>query len=91
MNSLLCITVLYLKRNVPAVLCYLTVAKALLLLTLNCCFFRVLSRFEDQTDPSDSFALRWGDGSDGGGWMKESKKPEQDVYLSSTITSLDDR
>ncbi|XP_072233255.1 ADP-ribosylation factor GTPase-activating protein 3 isoform X1 [Leuresthes tenuis] len=52
---------------------------------------RVLSRFEDQTDPSDSFALRWGDGGDGGGWMKESKKPEQDFYLSSTITSLDDR
>ncbi|XP_018542593.1 ADP-ribosylation factor GTPase-activating protein 3 [Lates calcarifer] len=52
---------------------------------------RVLSRFEDQTEPSDNFSSRWaGDGGDGGGWMKESKKPEPDFYLSS-ISSLDDR
>ncbi|KAM9705038.1 ADP-ribosylation factor GTPase-activating protein 3 isoform 1-T1 [Menidia menidia] len=52
---------------------------------------RVLSRFEAQTDPSDSFSMRWDDGGNGGGWMKESKKPEPDFYLSSTITSHDER
>ncbi|XP_041833596.1 ADP-ribosylation factor GTPase-activating protein 3 [Melanotaenia boesemani] len=52
---------------------------------------RFLSRFEDQTNTPDSFSLRWGDGSDGGGWMKESKKPEPDFYLSSTTSSFDDR
>ncbi|XP_026219521.1 ADP-ribosylation factor GTPase-activating protein 3 [Anabas testudineus] len=52
---------------------------------------RVLSRFDDQTDVSDSFSSRWGDGGDGGGWMKESKKPEPDFYLTSTISSQDDR
>ncbi|XP_023139445.2 ADP-ribosylation factor GTPase-activating protein 3 [Amphiprion ocellaris] len=52
---------------------------------------RVLSRFEDQTETSDSFSSRWSEGLDGGGWMKESKKPEPDFYLSSTISSLDDR
>uniref|UniRef100_A0A3Q1CWJ4 ADP-ribosylation factor GTPase-activating protein 3 n=1 Tax=Amphiprion ocellaris TaxID=80972 RepID=A0A3Q1CWJ4_AMPOC len=40
---------------------------------------------------SDSFSSRWSEGLDGGGWMKESKKPEPDFYLSSTISSLDDR
>ncbi|XP_015252272.1 PREDICTED: ADP-ribosylation factor GTPase-activating protein 3-like [Cyprinodon variegatus] len=50
------------------------------------------SRFEDQTDSSDSFSTRWGaDDGNGGGWMKESKKPEPDFYLSSTMSSLDDR
>ncbi|XP_029019040.1 ADP-ribosylation factor GTPase-activating protein 3 [Betta splendens] len=49
---------------------------------------RVLSRFEDETETSDSFSSRWGDG---GGWMKESKKPEPDFYLSSVISSQDDR
>uniref|UniRef100_A0A3Q1G7L3 ADP-ribosylation factor GTPase-activating protein 3 n=1 Tax=Acanthochromis polyacanthus TaxID=80966 RepID=A0A3Q1G7L3_9TELE len=52
---------------------------------------RVLSRFEDQTETSDSFSSRWSEGLDGGGWMKDSKKPEPDFYLSSTISSLDDR
>uniref|UniRef100_A0A3Q0QY89 ARF GTPase activating protein 3 n=1 Tax=Amphilophus citrinellus TaxID=61819 RepID=A0A3Q0QY89_AMPCI len=52
---------------------------------------RVLSRFEDQTETSESFSSRWGDGDDGRGWMKESKKSEPDFFLSSTITSLDDR
>ncbi|XP_008287443.1 ADP-ribosylation factor GTPase-activating protein 3 isoform X2 [Stegastes partitus] len=52
---------------------------------------RVLSRFEDQTETSDDFSSRWSEGLDGGGWMKESKKPEPDFYLSSTISSLDDR
>uniref|UniRef100_A0A8C7ZKB1 ADP-ribosylation factor GTPase-activating protein 3 n=1 Tax=Oryzias sinensis TaxID=183150 RepID=A0A8C7ZKB1_9TELE len=49
---------------------------------------RSLSRFEDQ---SDIFSSRWTDGSDGGGWMKESKTPEPDFFMSSTITSFDDR
>ncbi|XP_037551919.1 ADP-ribosylation factor GTPase-activating protein 3 [Nematolebias whitei] len=52
---------------------------------------RVLSRFEDQTEPTDSFSFRWGDGSDGGGWMKESKKPEPDFFMSSIMSSSDDR
>lgn len=53
---------------------------------------RTFSRFEDQTDPSDSFSMRWGsDGGSGEGWMKESKKPESDFYLSSAASSLDDR
>ncbi|KAM4523488.1 ADP-ribosylation factor GTPase-activating protein 3 isoform 1-T1 [Fundulus diaphanus] len=47
------------------------------------------SRFEDQTDTSDGFSVRWG--VDGGGWMRESKKPEPDFYLSSTMSSFDDR
>uniref|UniRef100_A0A7N8XAZ6 ADP-ribosylation factor GTPase-activating protein 3 n=1 Tax=Mastacembelus armatus TaxID=205130 RepID=A0A7N8XAZ6_9TELE len=52
---------------------------------------QLLSRFEDQTETSDSFSSRWGDGSDSGGWMKESKKPEPDIYLSSAISRLDER
>lgn len=52
---------------------------------------RVLTRFEDQSDTSDSFSSRWGDRDDGRGWMKESRKPESDLFLSSTITSFDDR
>ncbi|XP_069020830.1 ADP-ribosylation factor GTPase-activating protein 3 isoform X2 [Embiotoca jacksoni] len=52
---------------------------------------RVLSRFEDQTETSDIFSSRWGEGGDAGGWMKESKKPEPDFYMSSTTSSLDDR
>lgn len=52
---------------------------------------KVLSRFEDQTETSDSFSSRWDDKGEEGGWMKESKKPEPDFFLSSTITSLNDR
>lgn len=52
---------------------------------------RVLTRFEDQSDSIDNFSSRWDDRGEGGGWMKESKKPEPDFFLSSTITSLDDR
>ncbi|XP_030004639.1 ADP-ribosylation factor GTPase-activating protein 3 [Sphaeramia orbicularis] len=52
---------------------------------------RILSRFEDQTEACDNFSSRWGDASEGGGWMKESKKPEPDFYITSTITSVDDR
>ncbi|XP_053200196.1 ADP-ribosylation factor GTPase-activating protein 3 isoform X2 [Scomber japonicus] len=48
-------------------------------------------RMDDQAETSDNFSSGWGDRSDGGGWMKESKKPEPDFFLSSTITSLDDR
>lgn len=54
-------------------------------------FFFFRSRFDNQTDTSDSFSSRWGDGGDGGGWMKESRKPEPDFYLSSAISSQDDR
>ncbi|CAJ1054786.1 ADP-ribosylation factor GTPase-activating protein 3 [Xyrichtys novacula] len=52
---------------------------------------RVSSRFEDQPEFSDKFSSRWDDRSEGGGWMKESKKPEPDFFLSSTISSLDER
>lgn len=52
---------------------------------------RILSRFEDQTEACDNFSSRWGETSEGGGWMKESKKPEPDFYITSTITSVDDR
>ncbi|KAM9334771.1 ADP-ribosylation factor GTPase-activating protein 3 [Symphorus nematophorus] len=52
---------------------------------------RMMSRFEDQTETSDSFSSRWDDRGEGGGWMKESKKPEPDFFLTSTIPSVDDR
>lgn len=52
---------------------------------------RMLPRFEDQTETPDKFSSRWGEVNDGGGWMKESRKPESDFYMSSTITSLDER
>uniref|UniRef100_UPI0037E8679D ADP-ribosylation factor GTPase-activating protein 3 n=1 Tax=Semicossyphus pulcher TaxID=241346 RepID=UPI0037E8679D len=52
---------------------------------------RVMSRFEDQTETSDNSSSRWDAKSDGGGWMKESKKPEPDFYLTSSMSSLDDR
>uniref|UniRef100_A0A8C6KSS2 ADP-ribosylation factor GTPase-activating protein 3 n=1 Tax=Nothobranchius furzeri TaxID=105023 RepID=A0A8C6KSS2_NOTFU len=47
-------------------------------------------------DQTDNFSLRWGDGGgggggDGGGWIRDGKKPEPDFYLSSAISSLDDR
>lgn len=48
---------------------------------------RVLSRFEDQTETSDSFSSRWDDKNEEGGWMKESKKPEPDFFLTSMTTS----
>uniref|UniRef100_A0A8C9YZW8 ADP-ribosylation factor GTPase-activating protein 3 n=1 Tax=Sander lucioperca TaxID=283035 RepID=A0A8C9YZW8_SANLU len=51
---------------------------------------RILSRFEDQTETSDSFSSLWDDRGEGG-WIKESKKPEPDFYLTSTISSLNDR
>uniref|UniRef100_A0A3Q3JFY7 Uncharacterized protein n=1 Tax=Monopterus albus TaxID=43700 RepID=A0A3Q3JFY7_MONAL len=43
------------------------------------------------TSASDNFSSRWGDGGAGGGWMMETKNSERDIYLSSTISSLDDR
>uniref|UniRef100_A0A8C3A0E7 ADP-ribosylation factor GTPase-activating protein 3 n=1 Tax=Cyclopterus lumpus TaxID=8103 RepID=A0A8C3A0E7_CYCLU len=52
---------------------------------------RVLSRFEDKTETADIFSARWDDRGEEGGWMKESKKPEPDFFLTSTITSLNDR
>ncbi|XP_070709818.1 ADP-ribosylation factor GTPase-activating protein 3 [Pempheris klunzingeri] len=52
---------------------------------------RILSRFEDQTETSDNFSSQWDDRGEGAGWMKESKKPEPDFYLTSTMSSLDDR
>ncbi|XP_028255867.1 ADP-ribosylation factor GTPase-activating protein 3 [Parambassis ranga] len=52
---------------------------------------RIMSRFEDHTETSDHFSSRWVDSSDGGGWMKESKKPEPDFFLSSSRSSLDDK
>uniref|UniRef100_A0A667Z6U4 ADP-ribosylation factor GTPase-activating protein 3 n=1 Tax=Myripristis murdjan TaxID=586833 RepID=A0A667Z6U4_9TELE len=45
----------------------------------------------DQTETADHFSSRWGDAGVGGGWMKESKKPEPDFYLTPTVSSLDDR
>uniref|UniRef100_A0A3P9QIG9 ADP-ribosylation factor GTPase-activating protein 3 n=1 Tax=Poecilia reticulata TaxID=8081 RepID=A0A3P9QIG9_POERE len=46
----------------------------------------------DQTDTFDSFSMRWGnDGGSGGGWMKESKKPEPDFFMSAAVSSFDDR
>ncbi|XP_049891668.1 ADP-ribosylation factor GTPase-activating protein 3 isoform X1 [Epinephelus moara] len=52
---------------------------------------RIMSRFEDQTETSGSLSSGWDDRGEGGGWMKESKKPEPDFFLTSTITSLNDR
>ncbi|KAG7460339.1 ADP-ribosylation factor GTPase-activating protein 3 [Solea senegalensis] len=45
-------------------------------------------RFENQPEPSEHFHSRWDDGGDAGNW---SKKPEADFYLTSTMSSLDDR
>lgn len=53
--------------------------------------FRGLSRFEDQTETSDKFSSQWDDQSEGGGWMRESKKPEPDFFMTSAITSVDER
>ncbi|XP_034529968.1 ADP-ribosylation factor GTPase-activating protein 3-like [Notolabrus celidotus] len=52
---------------------------------------RVMSRFEDQPEFSDNFSSRWDDKGEGGGWMKQSKKPEPDFFLTSTMSSLDER
>ncbi|KAK7886118.1 hypothetical protein WMY93_025739 [Mugilogobius chulae] len=49
---------------------------------------RVLSRFEDEAP--DKFSSRWDDSSEGGGWLKESKKPEPDFYITS-ISARDER
>ncbi|XP_068162795.1 ADP-ribosylation factor GTPase-activating protein 3 isoform X2 [Antennarius striatus] len=52
-----------------------------------------LSRFEDNTDSSDNASFRWEDGGEERGWMNLMKntKPESDIYLTSTISSMDDR
>ncbi|XP_028306921.1 ADP-ribosylation factor GTPase-activating protein 3-like isoform X1 [Gouania willdenowi] len=47
------------------------------------------SKFGVQTEASDTFSSKWADSSDRG-WMSEEKKPELDVYLSSS-KSQDDR
>ncbi|XP_074554730.1 ADP-ribosylation factor GTPase-activating protein 3 [Halichoeres trimaculatus] len=52
---------------------------------------RVSSRNDEPPEFSDNFSSRWDDKNEGGGWMKESKKPEPDFYLTSTMSSLDDR
>uniref|UniRef100_A0A8C5DXN3 ADP-ribosylation factor GTPase-activating protein 3 n=1 Tax=Gouania willdenowi TaxID=441366 RepID=A0A8C5DXN3_GOUWI len=41
------------------------------------------SKFGVQTEASDTFSSKWADSSDRG-WMSEEKKPELDVYLSSS-------
>lgn len=53
--------------------------------------FRVLSHFEDQTETSDKFLSRWEDSGEGGGWLKESKKPEPDFYITTPISARDER
>ncbi|XP_020782027.1 ADP-ribosylation factor GTPase-activating protein 3 [Boleophthalmus pectinirostris] len=50
---------------------------------------KVLSRFDDET--SDKFSSRWDDSSEGGGWLKESKKPEPDFYITTPISARDER
>lgn len=52
---------------------------------------RVLSHFEDQTETSDKFLSRWEDSGEGGGWLKESKKPEPDFYITTPISARDER
>lgn len=47
---------------------------------------RVLSQFEDLSETSDKFSSRWEDS-----WLKESKKPEADFYITTPISSRDDR
>uniref|UniRef100_A0A3Q3GAC8 ADP-ribosylation factor GTPase-activating protein 3 n=1 Tax=Labrus bergylta TaxID=56723 RepID=A0A3Q3GAC8_9LABR len=51
----------------------------------------VSSRYENEAETSDSYSARWESRGEVEGWMKESKKPEPDFYLTSTISSLDDR
>ncbi|CAL1568543.1 unnamed protein product [Knipowitschia caucasica] len=50
---------------------------------------RVLSRFENET--SDKYSALWDDSSEGGGWLKESKKPEPDFYITTAVLARDDR
>uniref|UniRef100_A0A3B3ZGW9 ADP-ribosylation factor GTPase-activating protein 3 n=1 Tax=Periophthalmus magnuspinnatus TaxID=409849 RepID=A0A3B3ZGW9_9GOBI len=50
---------------------------------------RVLPLFEDET--SDKFSSRWDDSSEEGGWLKESKKPEPDFYITTPISARDER
>ncbi|XP_056133631.1 ADP-ribosylation factor GTPase-activating protein 3 isoform X2 [Lampris incognitus] len=49
------------------------------------------SRFEDQMETPDSFSYKWSDGGEGGGWRKESKKPEPDYFMTPSVSSFDDR
>ncbi|XP_019130791.1 ADP-ribosylation factor GTPase-activating protein 3 isoform X1 [Larimichthys crocea] len=51
---------------------------------------RVMTRYDDQVETSDNFSSRWDDRGDGGGWMKESKKPEPDFFITS-MSSLSDK
>lgn len=49
-----------------------------------------MTRYDDQVETSDNFSSRWDDRGDGGGWMKESKKPEPDFFITS-MSSLSDK
>lgn len=52
---------------------------------------RGLSQFEDASDTSDRFSSRWDDSSEGRGWLKESKKPEPDFFITAPVSARDER
>lgn len=47
---------------------------------------RVFSQFEDVSDTSDIFSSRWDDSSEGRAWLKKSKKPEPDFFITTPST-----
>lgn len=52
---------------------------------------RVLSQFEEVSDASNKFSSRWDDSGEGRGWLKESKKPEPDFFITTPISTRDER
>lgn len=52
---------------------------------------RVLSQFEEVSDPADKFSSQWDDSSEGRGWLKDSKKPEPDFFITAPISARGER
>lgn len=52
---------------------------------------RVSSQFEEVSDSSSKFSSRWDDSSEERGWLKESKKPEPDFFITTPISTRDER
>ncbi|XP_075886216.1 ADP-ribosylation factor GTPase-activating protein 3 isoform X2 [Nelusetta ayraudi] len=52
---------------------------------------RFFANFSRPDKPPSKFLSRWDEEGEEKGWMKESRKPEQDFFLTSTITSVDEK
>lgn len=52
---------------------------------------RVLSHFEEVSDPTDIMSSKWDDSSEESGWLKESKKPEPDFFITTPVSARDER